>query len=424
MKKTLPRVGLLLFSLYIIIGNLSRIIPIFSNRDNLSILEPILYLYALICLFLYGKVLNFISRFYFIISIIILSSLIGIVKYGVDFQSNLYAVRLVFMILSGYMYAFLFYKVVDKNLIKFMRIIVSIYFVNIIFGYVILALFPDSVELWMTLNMLGIGFQGDPHQSRFISTYLDPNFFAVIICMPIICTSVLIDVDKRMKKVYYFLFVSFFITGIYSFSRSGIAILFMTLFILYRYKIKDFLFKHRLDYNLIYALLGGFLICILFVGTQPDLFERYSDRFTNISDDNSALNRKKSLDIAIDVINEDPLTGIGYNYFRHLMATNPFLAVAPDSSLALMVCCFGVILSCAISIYVLIHLYIKYNKTNNVISKNYILYILLCIFFSSWFNELLDYQYWLIPVLTILGFIVQYGYSYEKQNRNGWENKK
>lgn len=404
MRDAISKLSLLVLSIYLIVGNLSRVVPLFSNRDNLSIVEPILYCFAILNILMCNKVLSFVSRYYVFLVLIITSTLIGMYQYGIDLSSNLYAVRLICMLLVGYSYALILNKLFSGDLVKFLKFFVCIYIINVCAGYLILLLFPDSVELWMTLKLFGIDFAGDPHQSRFVSTYFDPNFFSVIICIPILLCGELIDIKRDGRKKYYAAFLFLIITCVLTLSRSGLATMVVTLLILYRSMFKELIFNFKLSKILMYAISSLCLLVVILVIVAPDFVLRYTDRFSNMSADGSALHRLETFEATINAIQEDLLFGHGYNYFRYLIHTDPSLTYTTDSSILLLLFCFGLILSLILIGYLFICMYKKYIHAQNKLSQNIILYVVFCILFSSWFNELVDYSYWLIPVLIVVEF--------------------
>lgn len=402
-----------LFILQISIGNLARILPLPIKFGNISLIEILLYLSVIIYAVIQKKIIEFISQYYMCLFLLLLSGIIGVARVGFDVKSISYLIRLILILLSGYCICHALYGKFLHKMEKVFYVIVCGYFVNIVLGYVIYFIFPDSIELWMALSLMGIEFKGDPHQSRFVSTYLDPNFFAVIACIPLIMSFYLLRRNYH-KKFSVIMIVLLIITEFCTLSRSGIATFIITGLILLREDIYLFVHKMKLRKSIFgYCIWGAIITAVLCI-LNWDTAVRLMERFHDMERDPSALHRADSFQEGLDVLSEYMILGIGYNF-------SDTFELSIDSSVLLLTVCFGVLI---FSVFVIIFFVYSWNIIcrNDEIEKSYWYYLLIVIFFSSFFNQLLTYPYWLLPYITITLYLnkIQCDESYMQEKiKNG-----
>ena len=181
----------LLASLFIIFGNIPRIIPFEYGFGNINILELIFYVFSIYYLLINLNKKKKIKLLIIPILILITSLSIGILRTGINYTGILFCLRLILLIVASYCFSNALYSLYANNFKSVVTLFLKIYTVLAIFSIAIYFLFPESKQLWDLMNEYGIIFNGDPHEYRLISSYLDPNFYSCIIILPIILATFL-----------------------------------------------------------------------------------------------------------------------------------------------------------------------------------------------------------------------------------------
>ena len=164
-----------------------------------------------------------------------------------------------------------------------------------IFGYLQFILFPD-------FNFL-TDFGYDPHIGRLSSTFLDPNFSALFLCL---CVALqikkMIASSFPLRKQYWEMALLIATMGaiIVSFSRSGYLMLFLFLGLLSILRLR----------KLIVVLV---LVIALGLAVSPRFYQRLQGAFQV---DKSASERITSWQNALAVFQVNPITGVGFNTYR------------------------------------------------------------------------------------------------------------
>lgn len=360
---------LLCFALFMIGGNFFRFIPLPPFPSHFSLLEPLLYLLSVP---LYFAALR---KSHLLVGIIVLSSLYGTCLHGFHLTSVLYSLKLIGMISSGCAIGDALYRLGAKRntgLKYFLWTFVGV----LIFGGIIFLFFPEASRFFTLLEKYGIHFTGDPHSHRFISPFFDPNYYSAIACIPLILAA-----HFRKWTLFFLFFISIFL----SFSRSGIATCCLLLLVIYRPKIcgKDFFLA---------------ICCTVFLFLYKEEVATFLHRSIHLFEDPSALARLHTFQIGLSYFLKHPLFGVGYNYLSSsLLEDHQFLT--PDSSLLVTLINFGLVPTlCLATFLFLLPLRSKIERTLS-------LYLAACIFFTSQFNNLLYYPYWLIPIIGIFTFL-------------------
>lgn len=419
-SKFINNVILLFFPFYIVTGNLFRIFRISDLDNNILITEIILYCFSfayvlsrsalsipLLC-GVFTSVIFFFSAFY------------GILTNGFDWRSILYAPRAAAMVMTGIVLGHVIFERFKMNIETFIRKLVSIYSIACLLGLLIFICFPSTKDFWMLLNYFGIVFQGDPHINRYVSVYFDPNFYAALAGLPLLLSWTLYEISK--KKWDFFIFLFFFFSIIFTWSRSGIVANILLLMCMGFFRFSYFNFRvinFRKLSMLLYLLVGFFVIGI----TSYELIAKFIERFLRMSVDDSALARLYSLKYGISILMDHPF-GIGFNYLNLFLEDFSNLSML-DSSLLSILVTFGVSLFLFFLIVFFMWIIQAYSFAKNLQKNNFPIgtlflgfysYLIISIFFTSTFNNLLFFQFWLIPVLMMCTYFSIYKENIRKHS--------
>lgn len=383
----MPKIILFCFSLFLIGGNFFRFLNLDVFPSNFSLVE--FFLYALTLPLYFSK---FRKSQLFIVAIIA-STLYGIALNGLHLVSILYSFKLIGMIGGGVVVGEILLKKYPEKGLQF---IIKIFTWNLALGAIIFLLFPTAHHLFLSLENYGIHFWGDPHVNRFISPFFDPNYYSAIACIPFLLTWHLRD----EKPHYFILSILFLISIIASWSRSGIATCFFLIILMSIEKIPHLkMITLRPKRLLALPLLTS--IFFLF----PQELETIINRSINVFDDTSALLRWETFQMGANYFLDHPFFGVGYQFFSIRLQEN-FLQLNIDSSLLLTIITFGLLPTLAFVFIGLIWLF-HHRKTPNPIFRSLYIYLVICILFTSQFNNLLYYQFWLMPIIAIFTYLTK-----------------
>lgn len=355
---------LILFALFMVGGNFFRLLPLDRFPSHISLLEVTLYVWAFPLYF--AKV----RRSFLLITWIVFSCLYGALLHGFDLASSLYALKLIGMIGAGVALGeqFASRRELGAFLLKVFGRVVAL-------GYFIFFVFPKAHLFFSLLEGYGVHFHGDPHMRRFISPFFDPNFYAAIACIPLI-------LSWQAKR--WPLFGAIFLSIVLTFSRSGIATAFsllLAMLLSVRWKLNG----QGLLFVLLLALPAFF---------PQEIFHLIA-RSVEMGSDPSALARLETFRFAIESFCEHPFFGTGYHY----LSSSFYEAsgrLSPDASMLILLTDFGLIPVLVMAFGACIWL------INHFQRDLLFFYLAICILFTSLFNNLLLYPYWLIPVVAIL----------------------
>lgn len=160
-------------------------------------------------------------------------------------------------------------------------------------GWIQLLIFPDISPL------VRLGW--DPHQSRLVSTLLDPNYSGAMIVITMVLISAYL-LDQRVNWIIPGISLVFlYFSLIYTFSRSA-YLMFLTSFLAIAY-VRSW-------------KVGLVAVLAFFISLQanPRVEQRVSGAITV---DASAGHRLTSWDKARIIIQDNPLTGVGFNNYRY-----------------------------------------------------------------------------------------------------------
>lgn len=365
------------FALFLICGQFFRLVPLPYFPSYFSLAEIILYLLTLPIYF--AKV----RKSFVLLCAILISTLYGSFLHGIDWTSVFYAGKLVVMIIAGIVVGEIFQKRFSYE--EGLLFLLKLFTWNLILGAVIFFVFPRAHLFFAFLDRFGVHFYGDPHQRRFISPFFDPNYYAAVACIPLILAWIC------RKNV---LFLAILASIVLTFSRSGIVTCLMLLG-LQRKKLP-------------FVFLVGLLATLCF---SQEIFH-FFHRMIDLCSDESALARLDTFKTGLQFFWHHPFFGVGYHYLAPLFFLE-FGRLAPDSSLLITLIDFGLIptlLGLSYAVFWSVRQFGKLRAPYRILFFWLYTYTVICIIFTSQFNNLLYYQYWLIPVIVLFTFIdrIQY----------------
>jgi O-Antigen ligase len=404
-----PRVYVICAFLYLVIGNVARFLAVGSFTNNLLVTEFFLYAATLAIFLIYPQLLTeLLVGWGFFFSFILLSFTLGSWQGGLEAVPLLYALRLILLLSSGFVLGYCLHRL-NPNQVSAMKWFSQAYLALAIFGFIIYLAFPNSYELWQFLKNYGIEVNGDPHVRRFISSYFDPNYYGAIAPLGVITSLLYYHYSKSLRYLFIALFVALSI--LLSSSRSGIAtFLAMTLFILFQV-IKYLLSKRNLSLRLVT------LVPLIFIGLlvlSPIYLEPIFRAWQRIVElDGSAQVRFNSFKLGQELFSTAPIFGLGYNYLV-IYAERARGLSSVDSSVQATLINFGIIgtfFIIAYSVWFLIKLYTRLGQQPLAVQRPLRLmlwylnsYVAVIFVFTSQFNNILYYQFWLLPVVALYSY--------------------
>ena len=394
---------------YLTLGNLPRIIALPGFNDNLPLSEIVLYLsMGLYCL-VRPQALAFTLNYLFPLYVIIAASyLYGTFLNGLELLPTLFALRLIALLFSGHVLGFILFRRFRNSLGAF-NYFLFVYLFTAAIAFLIYVLFPDSVRLWNYLETFGITFNGDPHQRRLVSSYLDPNYYAAIACLPLLLS--VLNYRKTQKYRYLALVTIITLSIVFSISRSGIATAGLVLTFIGAQSFWRSFSKRKLRSSMVLFIPLVLAAAALASPLYADDIARIVERTRNVAVDPSALARLASFRFGWEVFTENPLLGVGYNYLSSYTLAVSTLSSVNSSPQAILIN-FGLLLSLVLIGMFAIWLTRLY-KVARTCTKRwgkpsfmdtftlFVLYLLAAIVFTSQFNNLLFYQFWLVPVFAL-----------------------
>ncbi|MCQ2009520.1 O-antigen ligase family protein [Sporolactobacillus sp. STSJ-5] len=409
MFKVKYNICLIFLYIYLVLGNFPRIISIpgFENSD-IAISEILFYIISIGYIAVSKIVFKAIKKNVVVVYILLFSFLFGVVKNGYSFVAFLYTMRILITFFSAYAIGELLFKQYGKDFksvfIYFNNIYLSVLFIS---GIIFIA-FPSSVDLWAFMNNFGVTINGDPHVDRLVSVYFDPNFYAAIACIPILINFFLY---KETKKIRYLVYMALLASSIIlTVSRSGLLTLAFVLCITYLWELIKLFTK--MNTRSVLILVSTIFITLLMIPIFLNNLQRFILRFQGMSNDGSALERLDTFNYGIQLFKDNYLLGVGNGYIA-LYIKDYIARTSLDSSLLNLFISLGFILGMIVLgyfAYKTISLWIALSEKKELIIlskfyKSFVLYIIFCFIFTSQFNNLLYYQFWLIPVLIIFNYI-------------------
>lgn len=344
---------------------------------------------------------------FIIIFIFIIFSVMGFINNnGQYFKGVLYSIRVCMQLVSTIVFATaLKYKFNNKN--DVLNLILSIFFIYTVIGWIIFILYPESYKLWQDLSKYGITFIGDPHVSRFMGTFFDPNFVGAIISLPVIISIYMyFNYNGKYTFLYLASIIYFSLCIFFTYSRSGLlSIVICVILIILNYFRKVIFNKEKINFKAKILLAISALAFIGIIIFQGDSIIRLISRFTNIFNDPSAQHRFDDFEVGFKYLKSSKyilLLGIGYNNIQYNLGTG---LSALDSSVLNTLVCFGII-GTSLLIYTIYRFLINiYKKVSDKKLFYYLIIYLISSIVVCNFNNLLYYQFFIILIFTILNFL-------------------
>lgn len=387
--------------LFLFAGNAARLIHVPGLTDNLLISEIILDLAAFLLLVISGSARRAFYRYASpLVLIVCMSVLIGVMQWGVLPIPIIYGVRLILGVTVGVLLGNALFIEFGTDARRAMQKSLWFYIVLVVTSLMILLLFPDAQQLWKTLGQYGIRFNGDPHQKRLLSTYFDPNFFAIILLLPLSWSFAYFL--KYFRPFWLTAFLIFVLAILLTGSRSGLAAAGLILLLLLLKRAAEALLmninvRKALRYVLILPAL--LLVCLPFYAAA---LLQTVHRIASISDDRSAAARFDSLSFGWNVIRDHLWFGVGYNYLSVLTERYRGLS-SLDSSMQVMLANFGVLLSAALLLLALASVWLDIRRVPShlrFLLHAQLVCLAVTLLFAAQFNNVAFYMFWLIPALA------------------------
>jgi O-antigen ligase len=399
-------------SFYLVIGNIPRFVSLPGFRDNLLITEFLLYLLTFFVVLSQVKLMvRLIMSLGVTASIILLSFVVGMLQEGLQIVPLSYALRLILLITAGYVFGYSLFKVYGSSFVKVLQLFSFLYLLLAFLGFAIYVFFPDSVQLWGLLGRYGIRFNGDPHQRRLLSSYFDPNFYSALACIGVFSSLLAYHYSRQLRYVFVGLIITLSI--LLSSSRSGIATLFAVLFLV-GLRVCIHLINKRTFSRRFSAILPIFLLTL--VALSPVYIEpigRAVERI--IQPDESAQVRLRSFEIGQELFAISPIVGLGYNYLAVYAEKLRGGLSSVDSSPQATLINFGIVgsfLLLACIAWFFVKLYNTLRILTEPLQSQWRLilwylnsYVLVIVIFSSQFNNILYYPFWLFPIIALYTYL-------------------
>uniref|UniRef100_A0A7C4M2J9 O-antigen ligase domain-containing protein n=1 Tax=candidate division CPR3 bacterium TaxID=2268181 RepID=A0A7C4M2J9_UNCC3 len=291
---------------FFIIGPVGKI-PLDLTGVNIYLLDLVIGLMGIFLMMKFSWLIKLVKKekivysFLFFCLILFLSWLISPIELSLSEKlvSLLYLVR---FFAYFFIYLILIYLFDRENFKSesFRKLIIFSGIILASLGWLQYFLYPDLRNLYY------LGW--DPHHKRIFSTYLDPNFFGLIMVISLI---MLLSTNK--KSIRYFLIIIFiFITILFTYSRSSFISLLIALIIYLGSKKK---------YKLLGSILMLFIVLLISlprnIGGESVKLERMFSLQQRI------VNFQEILTIAL----KNPLFGVGFNTLRYARRSYALTAI-------------------------------------------------------------------------------------------------
>jgi O-antigen ligase len=404
---------LALVAAYLVLGNVPRFIAVPGFGDNLLVTEGLVYAAVGACALLRPTSLRFALRLAPVYLLILASFLYGCLVHGFEVKPMLYAARLILLVFSATVAGFFLAERHGADADGAYAYLVRIYVLAAALGFAIYVAFPDSTVLWALLAGFNIEFHGDPHQHRLVSTYFDPNYYAAIACLPLLLCAFLYAArrETRWAAAALVLALSIVLTG----SRSGIATMIATVGIVVFTQTLRVLRTTTVRWSTLALLPATAIALVVASPVYADALATTWDRLAGMANDASALTRIASVQFGMEVLAERPLLGLGYNYLAGLTQESRGLS-SVDSSVQATLIHFGVIPTAllvllltgwAVGVGTRLGARPGIGARLGAEYRQWIAYVVLIVAFTSHFNNVLYYQFWLFPTAMLGAYVVR-----------------
>ncbi len=417
----LPHAFLAFSFLYLVLGNSTRLVPTSPGTDNLPLSEFGLYALTVGCLMFHRKLLLFLLRSLLPFTLFLaLSSVYGAMLNGFSMSALFYSVRLVLLVAAGLTAGYYLFSLFRRDLLKVLEYFLVTYLCTALLAFVIYVMFPDSRDLWAFLRGFGVEFFGDPHQRRLVSPYFDPNYYGAIAVFPF--TLSVLAYQHAWKTRYLLLAGLFAVSVVLTGSRSGIATLAAVVGVFALSGALHLVTKRRVKRSLLAVIPAALFLFALASPVYLSALTRTWSRIAAVSTDASAQARFSSFELGFSLFAEQPFFGVGYNYLL-IYAQRARGLTSLDSSLQVILVNFGAVGTLFIAALVLawgVTLWRRLSPEHAFAFRclrYFLLYLLVIVVFTSQFNNVLFYQFWLFPVLALATYLMRYTSSLNMDTR-------
>lgn len=414
------------FFIYLVLGNTPRIVGIGSFHIVFPITEIILYILSVIYFIYRIRKINIYLLFCgaiftasFFCGTLKTLDVVGMKEIASAF---LYLVRLFMIGITGTVFGYLFAKRFSPDKLSFFYS--KIFYVQLVLAVIIFLCFPHSADLWRFLKQYNIEFVGDPHVRRLIGTVFDPNFFGALLILPYTLALLKIINGKIVTYRTYLNYFVFQFAILMTLSRS--ALLGMFIVIILVAVVNIFLLlqdkrKTNIQLNIFPTfflfIANFFFLAITYFG---GFLNRLITRFLDIGYDPSAMHRLVSFQNAFQLLNDNYLAGIGYNYLQNYVHYT--LGKQFDSSFLNIWVTLGIPFGVLFTVFFLVFIKksLKYYKENDYLLYLTIFIFLFTSFWISFFNNLLFLPFYLIIICPLLfyGNYKNYSEEYARHTKN------
>jgi O-antigen ligase len=257
-----------------------------------------------------------------------------------------------------------------------------------------------------------------------LGTYLDPNYFSVIMTLPALLAFALYA--ERRKVMYGILFLSFCSMIVLSGSRSGAATFALTLLAWFGGMFARLLGGKVVSTNNL-RLLGlvaglGVFLGLALAGSIEQLTKRIAETG---SADESSMNRLRSLQIGGEMLLAEPLLGYGYNFAVWELVEKK-ANTGLDSSVQMILVNFGLLPSALIVAAFIFwiatssqSLRLRFGDSSGLwrIWNLFAIYVTIVILFASLFNNILFYPFWEVPAVMLGTYFSRLGQEHPRTAR-------
>lgn len=188
-------------------------------------------------------------------------------------------------------------NVIPKNKVgNWVNLILFFCLIFIILGFAQLVFYPDLTSL--------TAYGWDPHQSRIVSTFLDPNYAGFIYVISFTLATSYLLFKTQLKKITVYAYLSIaslsFVATVLTFSRSSYLALLVSIFVISAVK----------SFKL-------FVVMIVLISTMLVLVPQAKNRIIGaISIDETSRARIQSWENALFIFQKNPVLGVGFNTYR------------------------------------------------------------------------------------------------------------
>lgn len=402
-------------SLYLILGNVPRLVALPPFRHNLNVAEFVLFAVSVGVGILNPTSVRFFTiRWFPVWWAVVLSCTWGILLNGFSISPVLYAVRMILLLFASALCGYALYRRHGADYPAVLKYLVRTFLFVAAAGVAMYVIFPDLRVLWPLLKEMGVVFLGDPHQRRLVSTYFDPNFYSIIASFYITASFVLWE--REGKAAWALTFGFLLMTVLMAASRTGFGTLVLTLLaIAWQRRERIVALARVLRVRKGTARSAGLLGSLLILGAPLyiDRLLKTIEMLRIMDRELSALSRLESWEVGAALFWEHPWAGMGYNYLSpRLQATwgptglcsaiqTTFLNFGIPLTLLLVV--VGV--SWAVTTGRRLARQGEHARGLSTLYWLFLVHIAVVLFFSSQFNNAFYFTFWQVPVATLGAYL-------------------